>query len=207
MHGALPVAARVAAREAASGGRHQAACCHQPGCHAAETVSHALVECSVARRVWEWAGGLWAAVSGRPPPPVSVAVCLAAEEAAFSPGRPREGVTRLWHVLRLAVIYYLWACRCSGREQGRGVPALAVAARVVYHLRARIREDAVRAFGCPRDYAVLGAGWLPARQRFTPTDFADMWAYGGVLCRATSLDDLTTSLTLVHPVPPPSRAA
>ena len=212
LHAALPCAGWLASRQrpvtfAAAGGRAGSPHCHHVMCDGqVETLSHVLLECPVAQQVTGWACRLWQAITQQQPPPRSVQVFLAGDHSVWLPGQHAE----LWHILRTAVLYFLWANRCIGRVEGRGISALAVVAQVVQHLRARMREDALRAFSHMREYDVLGGRWLPHRSTLCPTAFRARWTHRGVLC---TVDDTISGprsvcirLTLVHPVQPPSSA-
>jgi hypothetical protein len=211
LHAALPCAAWVESRGrsgagAAAGGRAARARCLHEACAAAgcpETITHIFMHCPVAQQVTGWAGRLWEAVTQQPPPPRTVHVWLAADRAAWRPGEHAE----LWHMLRVSVLYFLWTARCTGRGEGRALPALAVVAQVVRHMRARMREDAVRAFSRVEDYGVMGGEWLPHRPPLSPSAFRRRWAYRGILCavddRAAGPRDVRVRMTLVHPVQPP----
>jgi hypothetical protein len=208
MHAALPCAARVTAwRRPCTRREGEQRCCHHAACAAAavpETLSHIFLDCPVAREVTAWACNLWAAVTREPPPPRTAAVFLAAQRNAWD-ARPHH---QLWHALRIAVLYFLWANRCRGREDGRGLSAVAVVAQVVHHLRTRIREDAIRAFCRLPDYSVLGGEWLPERPPLTPEGFMARWGHRGVLCAREGLaGPMLVRLTLVYPVPPPRGLA
>ena len=133
-----------------------------------------------------------------------MAVFLAADREAWHAGQ-HDG---FWQALRLAVLYFLWVSRCRGRERHDPVSALAVVAQVVHHLRARIREDALRAFCTIPDYGVLGGEWLPDRPPLDPSGFHARWSYRGILCctapGSMGVAGLDVRLTLTHPVLPPS---
>ena len=179
--------------------------CHHPACAAegrAETITHALMDCPVARQVTAWACRLWAATTRRPAPPCTAAVFLAGDRHAWRPDDP--GLQDLWDIVRLATMYFLWTARCRGRLEGRAVPALAVAAQVVHYLRARISQDAIRAYCPPHAYACVGGEWVPDRPTLSPEGFQARWACHGILCSRPHPDGpLQIRLTLVHPVPPP----
>jgi exonuclease III len=207
LHAVLPCRARLAAWDAGAGGGRvrglHAGRCHRPGCDGYETLTHVFLECEVARLVTGWAGDLWQAVTGLPPPPRTVPVFLAGDRRAWDPGG--GGRAEFWGALRLAVMHYLWSARCRGQTEGRALPAVAVVAQVVHHLRARIRGDAIRAFCSPTAYAVVGCEWLPPRPPLGEHGFHARWGHGGVLCSGESLASLEVHLSLVHPVPPPPR--
>jgi hypothetical protein len=201
LHGSLPVAARLAAQ---GRGRGHDRRCHHPACHAAgvaETISHALIDCPVAASVTAWAGRLWSAAAALPaPPPATAGSFLAADRAVWDPG----GFGELWDTIRLAVAYFLWAARCSGRDGGRAVPAVAVAAQVVHYLRSRMVQDDIRARVDAREVAAIGGQWVPDRPVLTQDGFWERW--GSVLCRhgPGPSHDLQLLLTRSHPVPLPS---
>ena len=200
LHGSLPVAARLAAQLRRGEHDHR---CHHPACRAAgvaETVSHVLLDCPVARSVTAWAGRLWSAATALPAPPAATAgTFLAAGRATWDPGRFGD----LWDTIRLAATFFLWAARCGGRSEGRAVPALAVAAQVVCYLRARVRQDDIRARLDAREVAALGGQWVPDRPVLTEDGFWARW--GTVLCQREQGPEqgLRLRLTLVYPVPPP----
>ena len=128
---------------------------------------------------------------------------MAGDRDAWDPGPDRD----FWQILRLAVLYFLWVARCEGREQGRPLSALAVVARIVHYLRARIRDDALRAF-CPvAEYGVLGGEWLPSRPPLHEGQFRARWSHHEVLCRflpgSMGVSTLDVRLSLVSPVRPP----
>jgi exonuclease III len=203
LHAALPCAARTAAMGSSRNpARVPDGRCHHPGCGQWETLTHVFIECEVAAAVMAWVRRLWSAVSGRPPPPCTPQVLLVGDHCAWDPGGGDPGPSALWHTLRLAALYYLWAQRCHGRDRGRS-SAVAVAAQVIHHLRARLRGDAVRAYCHPPDYVVLGGEWLPDRQLLTPAGFQAKWGPPGLLYSGLPPSSLQVSLTLVHPVAPP----
>ena len=117
---------------------------------------------------------------------------------------PGDDGKDLWEVLRLAVLYFLWAARCHGRSDGRPPSARVIVAQLVYYLRGRIVADAVRAFSPLHDYAITGGEWLPDRPTLSPAQFDARWAVRGVLC-TRSLPDGPVHLHLntAHPVPLP----
>jgi hypothetical protein len=203
-HGYLAVGARVARWGRHLGGTacHHAECAAgQPPC--LDTITHAFLECPVARRVTGWAAALWVAVTGREPPPRVQRVWLGGDRQVWDPGP--SGHRELWGVLRLAVLFFLWKARCAGRgEGGAPVGARAIVAQIVQYLRQRIREDAFRAFVLFQRWAVMakgGAGAVP----LSPEGFAGRWGMRGVLCgqRLPGASTVPVLLTLVHPVPPP----
>ena len=83
------------------------------------------------------------------------------------------------------------------------MPALAVAAQVVCYLRARVRQDDIRARLDAREVAALGGQWVPDRPVLTEDGFWARW--GTVLCQREQGPEqgLRLRLTLVYPVPPP----
>jgi hypothetical protein len=92
MHGALPVEARLAAWGGPArtspghlGACHRTACAGQP-----ETITHALLSCPAARAAWQWAAGLWSAVSGLPPPPLTARVLLGGATQWATPPLPHH---------------------------------------------------------------------------------------------------------------------
>ena len=213
LHGALPVGARMAAWGHVQGdggvGAHPVHLCQQPTCMAAsrpETLTHVFLDCPIARHTCLWAARLWAAVTGRPPPPVCMPVFLAGDHRQWDPGDAHS--VCLWHTIRLAVLFFLWANRCAGREHGRPRTALAVVAQVVQYLRARMRGDAVRVSCSRRHYAPIGAvDLLPDRVPISHETFVARWAANGVLCSWLSpCEPLIVHLSLVHPVAPPSSS-
>lgn len=206
LHGSLPCAARLASWQAPRRSTARAeSYCHHPGCAAEgqpETITHVLMDCPVARQATAWACRLWAAATRRPAPPCTAAVFLAGDRRAWSPGDP--ALQDLWDIVRLATLYFLWTARCRGRLEARVVPALAVVAQVVHYLRARISQDAIRAYCPPHAYACVGGEWVPDRPTLSPEGFQARWASHGVLCSRPHPDGpLQIRLTLVHPVPPP----
>ena len=207
MHGRLTVAARVSLWEA---GRPQqrlagaaGARCHRPACAAAgtlETITHVFLDCPVAQQVTGWACRFWAAVTAAPPPPRTAAVFFAGDRAAWDPGDPP--LRDLWDTVRLAVLFFLWAARCQGREQLRPASALSVVARVVHYLRSRLLADQLRAYSAAARADAADAG-RPG-PLLDPHAFARRWCHRGVLCTSgDSAASVVPRLTLVHPVPPP----
>lgn len=210
MHGALPVAAHPAVWNRRV---PQPTTCHRACCSGLpETVTHAFVSCPVAQSVWHWAGRLWEAVAGFPPPPFDVRSLLGGDTRGVPPPPPSPPPSTsprpapplvFWHSLRVCIIYHIWVARCRGRVGGGGDTALAIAARVVAHMRAALRMDAIRAFCAPRAFAELGGDWLPDRPPIGLSALSQRWGPAGKLFGGDSLPTFTVLLTLVHPVPPP----
>ena len=204
MHGSLPCAARLAAWHRTQGRPpdHDRRCLRQ-GCAAAghvETITHAFLDCPVARQVQQWVGALFHAVTQHePPPPGLASVWLAGDHSQWDPGISAD----LWHIFRLATLHFLWAARCRGRSAGRPVAAMAIIAQLVHYLRGRIADDAVRAFTPLLEFAATGGEWLPDRPTLTETEFLRRWAHRGVLCTWTQPSGpLRIRLSMAHPVPP-----
>ena len=140
------------------------------------------------------------AVTAAPPPPRTAAVFFAGDRAAWDPGDPP--LRDLWDTVRLAVLFFLWAVRCQGREQLRPASALSVVARIVQYLRSRLLADRLRAYSAAARADAADAGRLVPL--LTPEAFALRWCHRGVLCASgASPASVIPRLTLVHPVPPP----
>ncbi len=83
MHGALPVAAHPAVWDRRV---RPLTTCHRRCCTGcAETVTHALLSCPVVWCVWQWAGQLWRAVTGLPPPPLTARALLGGDTQSLLP--------------------------------------------------------------------------------------------------------------------------
>ena len=208
LHGSLPCAARLAAWHRVQGRPpdHDPRCRHS-SCTTAgrlETITHAFLECPVARQIQRWVGAVFSAVTQHPPPPLGVAsVWLAADSRGWDAGSFDE----LWHILRLATLHFLWSARCHSRRSGQPPAPLAIIAQLVHYLRGRIADDAVRAFTPLLEFAATGGEWLPDRPTLSDTDFLRRWAYRGVLCTwIVPSGPLSIRLSISHPVPLPVTA-
>jgi hypothetical protein len=204
LHGALPCAARQACFAARAGQPAVSPVCPRSVCAhagAADTLTHAFLECPAAAAVAGWVSDLWAAVTGGPGPPCQPAVFLAADHRAWDPGDGPLG--ELWHVLRLAHLWFVWAARARSHEDVAVQPA-GVAAQIVHFLRRRMRQDATRVLSRAVAYAGVSEQWLPSadRPRLSESEFVERWAHRGVLC-SWGPHGPVIHLTVGHPVPLP----
>jgi hypothetical protein len=159
--------------------------CTRPGCaDVVETFTHLFMECPLAARVWLWVQGLWTAITGRPPPPLTSQVLLVGHRAAWSPDS--APLWRLWTRIRIAAIHFLWSAASQRDRHGTPTNAPSVAARLVYSLIGAMRSDFLRVVS---DITRLGgvgdcASWFRGRPRtIDREEFEAMWGFRGVLCR------------------------
>jgi hypothetical protein len=175
--------------------------CQLPGCAeggACDSISHIFLECPIAQRVTAWVCQLWSAVTEGQPPPCSAAVFLLGDRGVWDPGG--AALRDLWDVVRLAAIFFLWEARGVSRQRSQPATALSVIAYLVEYLRARIREDALRAFPPSPDLAAPHG----AHVRLTPEGFVARWCHRGVLCSLSPAGVPVVHLRLTRPVPPPA---
>lgn len=184
-----------------------AACCLHPTCDQLETLSHAFVTCPAVASAATWLCDLFAAVSGRPPPPATPQVLLADEPSVWQPHS--SSLQFLWTNLRLAYLASVWRLRCERSLTHRPFDARAVTLAVVRVLRSAILRDWTRA---TRDLTRLDASYCEWFRGQDPSlsmeEFGSRWSFGGVLCSvqhalggARQLQ-LRISQTTPVPVPP-----
>jgi hypothetical protein len=188
-----------------------AACCMHPACQEQlETLSHAFLTCTAVAPAAAWLCDLFAAVSGRPPPPVSPQILLADDPSVWQPCP--SGLQFLWANMRLAFLASVWRLRCERSLTHRPFGAHAVALAVVRTLRSAILRDWTRT---TRDLTRLDASyseWFRGRDPSLDMEqFEDRWVHGGVLCSVQqpapgSPAQLQLRLTQAAPMPVPLEA-
>lgn len=164
-------------------------CCHE-GCQQQQpvplqTLSHVLLECPVAREVWEWFVGKWrqlvptsGVVAGDPR--VLLLDELAAEQV-------QQGLRPLWTHLRLLLLESLW---CGRGDVARGKAALSAASiqqRFLSVLRQQVENDWQRTLHDIRWNAGVPASWFRGRSpELEVADFKQLWCVGGVIAAVTA---------------------
>ncbi|CAL8461716.1 g1247 [Coccomyxa elongata] len=179
LHGKLFVGAflRRIHRPDAAGHR-----CPHPGCvHHAATLTHVLMTCPLAAAVWDWFAATWAAVTGEDAPPRSLDLLLANDQRTW---RPASQLRPLWHSLRLATIYQLWAAYQRARHQPDAAQSAgAVAARILSSSRKALLGDWRLATVTIRQTAGVLSDWLRGRDlKLTREELRERWCHRDVLC-------------------------
>ena len=185
LHAALPVgAAKV--KFCRPGGVQQLLqqCCQHPTCQTVqpqpplETLTHVFLECSVARRAWQWWRVMWLRMdpaAGLMPLDPRL---LLLGEGAWAPGRQ---CALLWDHLRVLMLHSLWVTRCTAAGSPAHTARAAVGRFVgaVQHQVAmewqRVSSDIRWGTGLPFD-------WFRGRDpRIQPAAFKARWCQRGVI--------------------------
>ncbi len=181
---------------------HAAAQCSHPSCELQlETLTHAFVECPAVAPAAAWLCSVFAAVSGRPPPPADARVLLAADPAVWQP--EPSALCFLWVNMRVAFLHAVWQLRCRRSLTGQAFSAAAVCGAVVAALRAAIRRDWQRVTLRLEGLDGTCAEWFRGRDMsLGEAEFGRRWGRGGVLCSVQE-ERLRVRFSLAHPVPAP----
>ena len=86
--------------------------------HSPETLSHMFLECPVASALWQWVAQVWAAFSGRDPPPQTAQVLMADDQSQWRPGTALQLV---WTQIRIA---FLSVIRDGSIQRRQGMPVI-----------------------------------------------------------------------------------
>ena len=194
LHAALPVgAAKVTFVPPGAEHVHDVACCAHQDCRPAvppgltrdgvwqlETLTHALLDCPAVAPALRWLAHLWVRIDGAPQPPLTPAVWLQADPAAWQP--QRTSLADLWCTLRVAMLAAAWSWRqrrvASGVQFGPGD----VVSSCVADVRRLVQADwQVATSSC---VAMAGAhrSWFPGRERSLDlAAFEARWCGGGVV--------------------------
>ena len=167
-------------------------------------MTHLFLSCPIAQQVWQWAGQVWACVSGGSCPPIVASVLLADDVSVWQPG---AALSALWCRFRLSVLHALWCSAGKARLAQLPVTARSVCARIVAVNRKLISQHWFRVDmrladlnACPQ--------WLASRSpAITLAQFQEWWCPAGALCRVHVLAGHAPKLQVVwdgqHPVPLP----
>ena len=147
-----------------------------------ETCSHMFLECPVVAPAVEWLRGLWASISGGPPPPLDARVLLLGMRSVWAP--PRGRLSGLWHFLRLAYLKSVWVLREQRRMGGGHFTAQAVVAVTAATVEKAIRQDWVRVFVDVRALGGSKRGLSAGPQELMDEEqFESLWCQRSVLAR------------------------
>lgn len=185
LHAALPCPAMYAARR--GGTLTDAACTHcraHPDAHGRRgpplaDYSHLFVHCPVYAPAITWLCDLWQHLTGNRPP-TDASVIVADQPGAWAAAPPPNGPSgRLWSVLRLTVLYFIWAAHESKDPNCQS--AGAVVRKAIRSLRSDMRTE----FGryTFHVYLVQAAPARVAAMRRCPPPrhhFHDTWATSGL---------------------------
>ena len=150
-----------------------------------QTLSHVLLECPVAREVWEWFAGKWRQLV----PGFAVALgnqrVLLLDELAAE--HVPQALRPLWTHLRLLLLKSLW---CGRGDDARG-RAPQTAASIQHHFLAELRQqvanDWQRTLHDIRWNAGVPASWFRGRSpELEIAEFKQLWCVGGVIAGVTA---------------------
>ena len=127
------------------------ACCSHAACRGQqlETLTHAFLECPAVQSAVDWLLNTWQALAAGAgdQPPRDARVLLVDDHRVWA---PPPNLAKLWHRLRLAVLYGIWHYRCR-RTFCRGRSLAALATRMaVDTLQRCIQRDWRRVVGVVR---------------------------------------------------------
>ncbi|CAL8464450.1 g3996 [Coccomyxa elongata] len=169
------------------------------------TLTHVLMTCPLAAAVWDWFAATWAAITGEHAPPRSTDLLLADDQRSW---RPASQLRPLWHRLRLATIYQLWAAYHRARHQPDAAQSAgAVAARVLSSCRKALLGEWRLSTVTIRQTAVVLSDWLRGRDpKLARGEFRDRWCHRDILCELVAAPNalLLIHWSAQHPVPLPA---
>jgi hypothetical protein len=159
-------------------------CCDGPGvlpdARPVETISHAFLECPLARAVMTWLTRLMAFMDGEAPP-ASAAVLLLGNPAAW---RPRNAnLAWVWLHLRVACLHHLFHHREMVGARGHPSSPFAVVGAVVSDLAVAFHMDLHRVSHLPLRMPGMCADWLRGGRRLTQDIFNSRWLHAGLASR------------------------
>ena len=167
--------------------------CSRLGCQQElETLSHMLLLCPAAKRVWEWVRDLFLEAAGGIAPPLTVGVLLGDDQREW---QPPQQMQPLWTQVRIATIHRLHEAAVQHR---RGVPftPTSIAAIIMHTLRAAMRRDIDRVDTSITTLAaqVCNSTWLRGRNPImSAADFQTHWGRAGALYSIFQIDRSTSA--------------
>ncbi|GKV54003.1 hypothetical protein SLEP1_g60513, partial [Rubroshorea leprosula] len=194
LHGTLSCGALDAYRKVVNSTQHQEAvvsAVQGAKCAFCEdhlhTISHMLVHCQVAARVWSWAATLWALATANPAPLILPSLILVDDRRGWEVSKE---AAELWTDIRVIVLAGLFTTS-EQRRKGLPVTTFTVAAYVVHHIRGYIIRDWQRTVQSADSSNVSArlaqdiccTSWLRGRSpRMDLTAFIKKWGKTSAFC-------------------------
>ena len=145
-----------------------------------ETITHAFLECPVARAVMTWLSRIMEHMDGTAPPHTAD-VLLLGRPAAW---RPQTATLRwVWLHLRVACLHHLFHHRDMVSARGHPSSPFAVVGSVVSDLALAFHTDLRRVSDSPLRLPGVCADWLRGRRRLTTDKFNERWMHPGLASR------------------------
>ena len=157
-------------------------CCHHqdPRARPVETLTHAFLECPVARVVMTWLCRLMEHMDGTAPP-TTADVLLLGRPAAWRPHTP--ALRWAWLHLRIACVHHLFHHRDMVSARGHPTSPFTVVGHVVSDMALAFHTDLRRVSDLPLRLPGVCEDWLRGRRPLPPDKFEERWMHPGLASR------------------------